>query len=774
MSGEKTNYYYNVPSSIGTRGAWETTGPRRRLSSDDAGKGSDASGLEDDDGAGSTVRDDADVSARMARAESLGMEIISEKTKLPETLRTESFTGNLKTSAGGGSGRFKQSREDKVAYRKRHNVKVHKSPAKEKLEKKRLQKNKARRRTLQRDRKMNDRRFSDNIWSGKDLPSPSSQGVRTHASSSLASMDAASETEEISFDAKKLVLRKRALRSYPDYLASMAQLEHLDLRENELCEFLSPSLISILSPTLVRLKLRSNEIASIPPEVVQLKCLVALDVSDNHLVDIPRELQQMERLERLRLEGNASLPRALQECTTPLDVKTYYDMLDFSQKAFDRHQRVAHLYKLDMQLQANLEDLAIKCAAEDHGYLQHTAAHELGRHRGLSVGIDSNTKLLWDLCPSCREVGAKLLQRMGQYEYCDVVAVFDLATRQAGHKTLNTMREIQAVQNKVKLQAVRPIRFFEDVRSVLNEKCPRVIAFSGHADIVNMHFRMRSGENKRPGADDFISVLRDAPPRLECVFLNGCKTKRLAQQVARELPHLTIICWSTNVEDVAALRFLGGFYDYIGAEMAALHIEERSIDYDAAFDSGVAEFERCRYSDDVKLTRPFDWFQFWYASTQTDVVGVNFAKHVLQMWHETSPQLKQHFVVVAEKHKHGKEHTCRFAKYSIMSADAADREGSCGASRTIEFCRFWVGDPEPFKSGKHSGHRNRDLRKTVKRCLACRPPVQGVPAIVRGAKAPCCKSRKRCYKKLKKVITREAKGYDYGAQRPCEAMMPWD
>ena len=90
---------------------------------------------------------------------------------------------------------------------------------------------------------------------------------------------------------------------------------------------------------------------------------------------------------------------------------------------------------------------------------------------------------------------------------------------------------------------------------MIEKKHPRVLAFSGHADVVNMHFKTRAGKNVKPDAAMFVDVLKDAPSRLKCVFLNGCKTKKIAQEIAMQLPHLTVICWSTVVEDKAALRF---------------------------------------------------------------------------------------------------------------------------------------------------------------------------------------------------------------------------
>ena len=116
-----------------------------------------------------------------------------------------------------------------------------------------------------------------------------------------------------------------------------------------------------------------------------------------------------------------------------------------------------------MQLQRSMEALVARCRAENHGVKTSQricAQAPLAADGRDLVDVTSSTELLWDLCPTCRPKGVKIMNRMGQYEYCDVVAVFDAAPRgESDYKSLSSMREIQAVQNSVRLQAVMPVAF---------------------------------------------------------------------------------------------------------------------------------------------------------------------------------------------------------------------------------------------------------------------------------------------------------------------------
>ncbi len=769
MSHKKKNLWYSRPTSLGGGQARRFSGDSNTLVSKD----------------GPFYREESPervLSTRpeMSRGDSLGVVVIPEKTKLPQGLRKDSWIAD--------NSKKRQTRDDK-SWKKKYNATqgssmisspsnrrrtIKASPGKAERDKRKNEKFKQKMRNRQRDRKMENRHPTENIWSGKDVSPPLSPSARDRASSSWASIEVENgETAQFDLEAEKLILKNQNLKEIPQDIIKMTSLNHLDLRRNGICEFLHVRMIRALSGKLTKIKLRGNNITCLPADIKELKNLEWLDLGENDLREVPVEIAQLGSLSTLKLDGNPSLPSPLQECKSSEDVREYFSLLECSQKARDRHRHIAMLYQLDLQLKRSLEALVDTCRAENHGVrllrgnISPDAAVADGR---TLVNVADTTSNLWDLCRTCRPKGIEIMNSMGQYEYCDVVAVFDAARRQGSHKTLSAMREIQSVQQSVRLQSIVPIEYFEEVREVIAKKHPRVLSFSGHSDISNMQFNTRAGRNVQPGADMFVEVLRDAPSRLKCVFLNGCKTKRIAKQIVEELPHLTVICWTTVVEDKAALRFLAGFYDYLGKILNEVQLERKPIDLDAAFDAGVAEFERCRYCPSP-LKTPFDWFSF-YQRSLPEMQYVQESEregHILNEWvNRCKKGFKQHFVEVAQKNADASEHVCNFAQYYILPGDTREGEGH----HTVAMCRYWVGDPEVYSKGPHVYHNDSAIG-TVKRCLACHPPCHGIPAIVRGKSQA---SRKRSYRCGRKgVRIREAVGHNFaGNERPKHARMPWD
>ena len=153
------------------------------------------------------------------------------------------------------------------------------SPARDKAEKKKLEKRKQQQRNRQRDRKMTDRQYSNNIWTGKDVSPPLSPSSRNRASSSWASITVDNgEVEQFDMKSTKLKLVGQNIKEIPEEVGDMIHLDHLDLRRNDICEFLDARMIRALSSTLTKLKLRGNRISCLPSDIKELRNLAWLDL----------------------------------------------------------------------------------------------------------------------------------------------------------------------------------------------------------------------------------------------------------------------------------------------------------------------------------------------------------------------------------------------------------------------------------------------------------------------------------------------------------------
>ena len=113
--------------------------------------------------------------------------------------------------------------------------------------------------------------------------------------------------------------------------------------------------------------------------------------------------------------------------------------------------------------------------------------------------------------------------------------------------------------------AVEPAASIEDVGAAVRAHNPRILLFSGHSFMGSLAFELPDGRIDLPPAASFIRQLsREAAPRLECVFLNGCHTAALGHKLVEQMPWLYVICWCSITEDAAARAFATGFYDAVG------------------------------------------------------------------------------------------------------------------------------------------------------------------------------------------------------------------
>jgi len=113
--------------------------------------------------------------------------------------------------------------------------------------------------------------------------------------------------------------------------------------------------------------------------------------------------------------------------------------------------------------------------------------------------------------------------------------------------------------------AVEPAASIEDVGAAVRAHNPRILLFSGHSFMGSLAFELADGRIDLPPPSAFIRQLtREAAPRLQCVFLNGCHTAALGHKLVEQLPWLYVICWCSITEDAAARAFATGFYDAVG------------------------------------------------------------------------------------------------------------------------------------------------------------------------------------------------------------------
>lgn len=71
-----------------------------------------------------------------------------------------------------------------------------------------------------------------------------------------------------------------------------------------------------LPPNLAKLSLKGNDLRTIPQRVIALGQLQELDLSDNGMVTLPETMDQMQELEEINLDGNklTTLPAVFGRC----------------------------------------------------------------------------------------------------------------------------------------------------------------------------------------------------------------------------------------------------------------------------------------------------------------------------------------------------------------------------------------------------------------------------------------------------------------------------
>lgn len=102
-----------------------------------------------------------------------------------------------------------------------------------------------------------------------------------------------------------------------------------------------------------------------------------------------------------------------------------------------------------------------------------------------------------------------------------------------------------------------------DLRRALLEKDYHLIHFSGHGTGKGLVLENELGEIQIVPQKALAEFLSDYSPPLECVILNACYTKKQGRLVSIGIPYT--IAMEGPISDPAAIEFVRGFYDAIGA-----------------------------------------------------------------------------------------------------------------------------------------------------------------------------------------------------------------
>jgi Leucine-rich repeat (LRR) protein len=102
-------------------------------------------------------------------------------------------------------------------------------------------------------------------------------------------------------DLTEVDLRSNQLTTLPPEVLQLTNLTRLDLSDNQISA-LPPEIVQLTN--LAQLNFSSNQIMTLPLEITQLTNLTQLDVSNNELTTLPPEIADLINLEKLNIDGN--------------------------------------------------------------------------------------------------------------------------------------------------------------------------------------------------------------------------------------------------------------------------------------------------------------------------------------------------------------------------------------------------------------------------------------------------------------------------------------
>lgn len=108
--------------------------------------------------------------------------------------------------------------------------------------------------------------------------------------------------------------------------------------------------------------------------------------------------------------------------------------------------------------------------------------------------------------------------------------------------------------------AVRP----RDIQRAMLNINPQIVHFSGHGTgEKGLVFEDQTGQAKLVSGEALAALFELFADQLECVVLNGCYSKKQAEEIVQYIPY--VIGMKQAIGDKAAIEFAVGFYDALGA-----------------------------------------------------------------------------------------------------------------------------------------------------------------------------------------------------------------
>ncbi len=103
-----------------------------------------------------------------------------------------------------------------------------------------------------------------------------------------------------------------------------------------------------------------------------------------------------------------------------------------------------------------------------------------------------------------------------------------------------------------------------DVRRAMLDIEPHIVHFSGHdTREEGLVFEDETGEARLLSSDALAELFKLFVNQIVCVVLNGYYSVRQAEAIAQYVPY--VIGISQEIDDRAAIQFITGFYDALGA-----------------------------------------------------------------------------------------------------------------------------------------------------------------------------------------------------------------
>lgn len=189
--------------------------------------------------------------------------------------------------------------------------------------------------------------------------------TNTHSNDNICIHDT-----EVNIHTKTLKLCDKGLKSFPEQIFQLTQLEELDLSCNDIVKI--PPGISLLK-NLTKLSLWNNCIEIIPPEIFQMTQLVSLVLNDNFITNIPRDIGLLKDLECVSLSTNyiKTVPDVLFEIPTINRLYLHNNRIKFIPHNASGIHQLSICSLFDNNLVYNLVDTPTNNNAEDIAKIMH-------------------------------------------------------------------------------------------------------------------------------------------------------------------------------------------------------------------------------------------------------------------------------------------------------------------------------------------------------------------------------------------------------------------